>query len=88
MKQYKITKQDDILPILWETMDDLGISAYRLSYLTGISPATISRWKSGERNPLFYQMMYLLPFLKLEMRIIRKDELRDEDNPVCISEKQ
>ena len=36
---------------IFQLMDTIGVSAYKLSKETGISESVISRWRSGEQSP-------------------------------------
>lgn len=72
-KIYTPSNSAEFLQIIWERQKQLGLSDYQLARESGISRATLSRWKSAQRSPMWYQLLALFPVVGLEIKIIEKD---------------
>ena len=50
-KVYTPNHAQDLLDIIWERQNYLGLSDYELSKLSSVSRSAISRWKADQRSP-------------------------------------
>lgn len=72
-KVYTPNHAQDLLDIIWERQNYLGLSDYELSKLSSVSRSAISRWKADQRSPQLIQIVPLLQALGLEVKVIEKD---------------
>lgn len=72
-KVYTPNHAQDLLDIIWERQNYLGLSDYELAKLSSVSRSSISRWKSDQRSPQLVQIVPLLQALGLEVKVIEKD---------------
>lgn len=72
-KVYTPNHAQDLLDIIWERQNYLGLSDYELSKLSSVSRSAISRWKADQRSPQLVQIVPLLQALGLEVKVIEKD---------------
>lgn len=72
-KVYTPNHAQDLLDIIWERQNYLGLSDYELSKLSSVSRSAISRWKADQRSPQLVQIIPLLQALGLEVKVIEKD---------------
>ena len=72
-KIYTPSSNEDFVNIIWERQRQLGLSDYQLARESGLSRSTISRWKSGKREPMTNQLLSLFPVVGLEIKVIEKD---------------
>lgn len=72
-KVYTPNHAQDLLDIIWERQNYLGLTDYELAKLSSVSRSAISRWKADQRSPQLVQIVPLLQALGLEVKIIEKD---------------
>lgn len=72
-KVYTPNHAQDLLDIIWERQNYLGLSDYELAKLSSVSRSAISRWKTNQRSPQLTQIAPLLQALGLEVKVIEKD---------------
>lgn len=59
----------DFLKAIGEQQEKLGLSDYQIAKDTGVSRATLSRWKSGDREPRIFQLLTILDYLNIKLMI-------------------
>ena len=75
-RTYKPKSYAEIISTIWDIQKDIGISDYKLSRLAGICKSSISKWKSGDRLPHFFQIYKIMEALGVELTLTVRREKR------------
>ena len=74
-----IKSVNDILYAIDEQQYRIGMSDYEAARKAGISRASLSRWKSGERLPQLSQLLRVMDVVGLELSVVRKENGNDDE---------
>ena len=74
-----IKSVNDILFAIDEQQYRIGMSDYEAARKAGISRASLSRWKCGERLPQLSQLLRVMDVVGLELTVTRKESKRDDE---------
>lgn len=74
-----IKSVNDILYAIDEQQYRIGMSDYEAAMKAGISRASLSRWKSGERLPQLSQLLRVMDVVGLELSVVRKENGNDDE---------
>lgn len=74
-----IKSVNDILYAIDEQQYRIGMSDYEAARKAGISRASLSRWKCGERLPQLSQLLRVMDVVGLELSVVRKENGKDDE---------
>lgn len=57
---------------------NIGLTQKQLAELIGVTDVTISRWESGQREPIWYQFVKLCEVLSMELSWFTEKENGNE----------
>lgn len=58
---------------------NIGLTQKELAELVGVTDVTISRWESGQRDPIWYQFVKLCEVLGMELSWFTEKENGNND---------